>query len=155
MRGLDGGGVEVCDGLAQAIAAGLDLGSLPLGQQQHDLVLFVAARTVEHVDQAVERSHQAVAHPLAQLARGHAREGDDEEPVDGEDSLGDVARGEGGNGERLASPRAGLQQRHPTRQISTHVEGLRSRMGRHRHRRPAHCSTTCSWSSRPLHSLCA
>ena len=66
MGGLDGGGVEVGDGLAQAIAAGLDLGPFPLGQEQHDLVVFVAASTVEHVDQPVEGAHQAVAHPLAQ-----------------------------------------------------------------------------------------
>ncbi len=143
VRGLDGRRVEVGDRLAETVTAGLDLGPVPLGQQEHDLVVFVAARTVEHVDQAVERPHQAVAHALAELARRHAGEGDDEEPVDGQDALGDVARGQGGDGERLARPGAGLQQRHPKGELAADVEGLRIRVGphqRHHHARLADVS---------------
>ena len=43
VRRLDGRGVEVGDGLAQPVAAGLDLVGRPVGQQLHELVVVVAA----------------------------------------------------------------------------------------------------------------
>ena len=99
------------------------------GEQLHDLVVLVAAGTVEHVDQPVEGADEPLAHAFAQLAGRHPGEGDDQQAVDGQDALGDVAGGQGGDGEGLARAGAGLQQRHAARQLAADVEGLRGRTG--------------------------
>ena len=130
MRRLDGGRVEVGDGLAQPVAPGLDLGPTARGQELHDLVVLMAAVPRRDVHQAVEGPDQAVAHPLAELPGGHPGEGDDEEAVDRQDAFGDVAGGQGRDGERLARPRTGLQQRHADGQFAAHFEGLAAQADR-------------------------
>ncbi len=136
---LDGGRVEVGDGLAQPVTACCDLLFRRRRQQLHQLVVLVSAGAIEHVDQAVEGAHQPLSHALAQFARRHARERDDEQPVDRQDALRHVARGQGGDGEGLAGSGARLQQRHAGREIPAHVERGRARRGR-----AGHVSTICS-----------
>ena len=126
VRRLYGRGVEIGDGLAQPVPARLDLGPRGVGEMAHDLVVLVGRPAVEDVDQPVEGGDQAVAHPLSQLARGHAGEGDHEEAVDRHRRLGDVARRESGDGEGLAGAGTRLQQRHAPGQPSGEVERLRS-----------------------------
>ena len=65
----------------------------------------------QHVGQAVEGADQAVAHPLAQLSRGHAREGHDEETVDRQVVFRHVAGRQRRDGEGLPGAGARLQQR--------------------------------------------
>ncbi len=65
------------------------------------------------------------AHPLAQLLAGRPAEGDDEHLVERRHALGDVARHQRADGERLAGAGAGLEQGGPGRQRPGEVEGLR------------------------------
>ena len=61
------------------------------------------------------------ADALAQLARGHARERDQQELIQ-RHAVGDVARGERGDGERLAGARTRLEHGHAGRQRPADVE---------------------------------
>ena len=150
VRGLDRGGVEAGDGLAQAIPPGHHLVRRRRGQELHDLVVPVTAGPLEDVDQPVVRAHQTLAHLVAQLAGRHAGEGDHEEPVDGQDALRHVPGRQGGDGEGLAGAGARLEQRHPGRQLATRVEGLGCAV-----RGEGHRSVSTSWSRRPAQSRLA
>ena len=152
MRRLDGGRVEVGDGLAESIPAGGDLVTRCLRQELYELVGLVADGPIQHVDESVVGAHEAITHALAQLAGGHAGEGDDEEPIDRQDPLGDVACRQGRNRERLASPGACLQQRHSARKVASHHERLRLRRSSLSAR---HRSTTRSWVKSWSHSRAA
>ena len=68
--------------------------------------------------------HEPLADALAQLARGHAREGDEQELVE-RVALGDVARGERGDRVRLAGAGARLEHGHAGRQRAADVEAAR------------------------------
>ncbi len=152
MRRLDGGRVEVGDGLAEPVPAGADLVTRRLRKELDELVVLVPTGPVEHVDEPVVGADEAIPHALAQFAGGHAGEGDDEQPVDRQDPLGDVAGRQRGNRERLARSGARLQQGHPAREVAPHHEGLwLQRAGRI----AAHWSTTCSWAKSPSQSRAA
>ena len=66
---------------------------------------------------------QPLADALPELAGGHAREGHEQELLERR-ALGDVARGERGDGERLAGARARLEDGDPGRQRAADVERL-------------------------------
>ena len=122
----------------------------PVGQELHDSSSLVAAVDAgESVDRPVDGADEALADPLAQLARGHAGEGDDEQPVERQYALGDVAGREGGDGEGLArcrrSPRAASRRSGGGRRRRRAAGPALRSVRRHR-------STTCSWASSPSQS---
>ena len=120
---LNGRGVEVGDGLSQPVPTGLHLAGRPPSEQLHELVVFVTTVAGGDVRQAVEGTDQPLAHSFTQLARRHPGEGDHEEAVDRQDAFRHVSRGERRDGERLARPRARLQEGHTGRQVPADFEG--------------------------------
>ena len=150
---LDGGCVEVRDGLAEPVPARFGLVAGRVGQEPHDLVVFVAGRPGQDVHQAVVGGDETVAHALAQFSRGHPGERDDQEAVDRRPALGDVARGQRGDREGLPGSGTRLEQGHATGQRPTDLERLRVelRRGGERHRAVRHRSTTTSRARRPAH----
>ena len=101
-------------------------------QQPHDIVGGRAQ------PQLALGADQPLAHAVAQLARGHPRERDQQQPVQ-RHALGHVARGQRRDRVRLAGPRAGLEHGDAGRKRAADVE------------RPAHASPTTSTASRPRH----
>jgi hypothetical protein len=119
VRGGDGGGVEVGQGSGEALAPLGDLLRRALRQQRHDFVL--RGRTRQRAVEPLLGADQPLAHALAELAGGHAREGHEQELLE-RGALGDVARGERGDGERFPGPRARFEDGDPGRQRAADVE---------------------------------
>jgi hypothetical protein len=151
MGGLDRGSVEVRDGLGQAVAPSALLVVIHFRQQSDDLVVLGWFLMVQNRVQPVVRAHQPLTYPLPELAGGHARERDDEEPVDRLLRFGYVTGREGRDGERLAGAGAGLQQRHAARQRPGDLEGL-GRNGGPRELEDRHSLRTVSCASSPAQS---
>lgn len=156
VRRGDRRGVEVRDGDREPVAALLDGRARPGGQQRQQRVARAGrrrqrARRRERVDggqrrvQRGARAREPLAHAVAQLARGEAGERDEQQLVQAGDALGDVARGERGDGVGLAGAGAGLQHRHALRQRAADVELPGG----------AHRSLTSSTASSRSHSRCA
>ena len=134
MGGGDGGGVVVGQSGGEAPAALVDLGRGAGGEEAEDVVVRRRGLAGRHPEEALLRADQPLPNPVAQLAGGHAGEGDDEQLVEG-DAAGDVAGGEGGDGEGLARPGAGFEDGHSRgRQRPAHVEGDDGLLGAHRSR---------------------
>ena len=132
--GGDGGGVVVGQSGGEAPAALVDLGRGAGGEEAEDVVVLRRGLAGRHPEEALLRADQPLPNPVAQLAGGHAGEGDDEQLVEG-DAAGDVAGGEGGDGEGLARPGAGFEDGHSRgRQRPAHVEGDDGLLGAHRSR---------------------
>ena len=146
VRGLDRGGVEVGDGLGKPFVPERHLLGRTVGQQLGDVVVWVGLEATEGGRQRFGGTEEPVADPFAQLARGHAGERHDEQPVERQTGR-DVAGGKGGDGERLAGSGAGFEQGDAAWEATADVEGLRRRPRRRRHE-----STSCSCSSRPSQS---
>jgi hypothetical protein len=104
------------------------------GEQRNDLV--VRRRAGERALEPLLRAHQPLADALSQLARRHPRERHQQQLVQ-LNALGDVARGERRDRERLAGAGAGLEHGHAGRERAADVE----RSGR------VHRCSTCSQSS--------
>ena len=83
--------------------------------------------TVDGIGQRALGGDQLLAHPLAQLLAGRAAEGDHQHLVEGGDPLGDVARHQRTDRERLAGAGAGLEDGRGPRlgQGTEDVEGRR------------------------------
>ncbi len=144
VRGRDRGGVEVGDGVREPIAAKLDVRRVPGRQQGHDRIAVRVGRAGEDRRQRLLAPDQPLADAVPQLARGHPRERDQQQPVERR-SLGHVARGQRGDRVGLAGPGARLEHRHARGQRAADVEvGIR-RHGGHR-------SSTASRASSPSHS---
>ena len=119
------------------VAAGGDVLGAAVAQQGGD---GVVGRWRRRPREDLLQADEALADAVAQLARGHAGEGHEQEVVEPR-PLGDVARGEGGDRVRLARAGAGLEHGDPGRQRAAGVEGA-DLGGR------AHRSSRCSWASR-------
>ena len=104
------------------------LGRVDVGEVREDAVL--AGIDGRRVGQAVAGADQALPHPLAQLAGRLAAEADDEQLVHRRDALGDVARDQAGDGERLAGAGAGLEHGGALGQRAEQVERLGRGHGR-------------------------
>ena len=108
------------------------------GEQLHDRVVL-RRRARQRALEPLLRADQPLAHALAQLPGGHAREGHHQDLLQ-RDALGHVAGGERGDRERLAGARARLEHGHAGRERPADVEGL------------GHRCSTCSQASTSSHS---
>ena len=109
--GRDRGGVEVGDGVREAVAAQLDMRHVPRGQQGHDRVAVRVGRASEDCRQRLLASDEPLADAVAELAGRHPRERDQQQPVERR-ALGHVASGQRRDRVRLAGARAGLEHGH-------------------------------------------
>ena len=96
--------------------------SVPCDQVRHQLVLADRRRIIE----SDYRVGDLAAHPLAQLLAGRPTERDEQHLIQRRLALGEVARHQAGQRERLAGARAGLQHGGGAfgRQRAEQVEGL-------------------------------
>ncbi len=137
--GVDGGGIESGQRGPEAVATGPHL-VVGCGGEESDQRV-VDRRHDAAVDPSGEAgfgADHALTNPVTEFAGGHAGEGDEQQFFERGDTLGDVAGGQGGDGERLARSGAGLEHGHPHRQRPQYIEGL--------HR----MWSSCSWSSSAL-----
>ncbi len=141
--GGDGGSVKVGEGGGEAVAPAADIGRCAGGEKAEDVVIGVGSDAGEGAGQAVLGGDHPLAHPVAQLAGGHAGEGDDQQVLERE-TVGHVAGGEGGDGEGLPGAGAGLEHGDAGRQRPADVE--RGDRAGHRHR-----SSIVSVASSPSH----
>ncbi len=142
--GRDRGGVEVAQRGGEAITAALDLGRVGVGEEGEHLVGRVGRvdrLAGERRGQPALGGQEALPDALAQLARGHPGERDEQQVVDRQ-TVGDVAGGERGDGERLAGAGTRLEHGRAGGQRAAHVEGLRF----------GHDCSTRSWASSGSHS---
>ena len=109
------------------------------GQELHDLVVG-GGLAVEHARESLLGLQEPLADAFAQLARGQAREGHEEDLVQ-RDAGRHVPGRERGDRVRLAGPRARLEDGHPCGEWTADVEaaGL------------AHRVSTFSWAKTPAH----
>ena len=135
--------VEVGERARQALAALLDLVARAGREQRDDLVALGGAAPASARARPCSARHEALAHALAQLAGRHPREGHEQELLERR-ALGDVARGERGDRERLAGAGARLEHGDAGRQRAADVE--RPDVGRG----AGHRSTTSSQASAPV-----
>ncbi len=140
--GGDGGGVEVGERLGQARPPPQDRFAAALAQQAQHRVLGRRRDAGQRPAEPLLGAHQPLAHAVAQLARGHAGEGDHQQLLQRR-TLGDEPRGEGRDGERLAGAGAGLQHGHARWQRPARIEGRDALV---------HASSTASAASRGSHS---
>ena len=106
--GGDGGGVVVGQGGGEALAPLVDLGRRAGGEQPQHVVVPGWLLTGGDPQEALLGAHQPLPHPVPQLAGGHAGERHHQQLVE-RGAVGHVAGGEGGDGEGLARPGAGLE----------------------------------------------
>ncbi len=144
MRRRDRRRVEAGDRADEIAMARADLCGRSAGEQRHDLVEVGRRRAGEAAGEALLGVDEALADAVAQLAGRHARERHEQDLVKRR-ALGDVARGERGDGERLAGPRARLEHRDAGRQRSPEVKRRGSADAAHR-------SITSSTASRSPHT---
>ena len=143
--GGDGGGVEAGDRPSEVVAMAA---RVTARQQRHDGVLVVGGRRPGQAPaQAALDADQPLAHPLAQLAGGDARERDEQQALE-RDPLGDVARRERRDRVGLAGPGAGLQHRHAGGQRAAGIELHRLQGDGSR----GHWARTSSRASSPSHN---
>ena len=144
MGGRDRRGVEVRNGVGQPVAPDADLAVGPGREQRYDRVVVLDGCAGEDPRQRLLAPDEPLADAVAQLARRHPRERDQEQSVKRR-ALGHVARGQRRDRVRLARPGARLEHRHPRGQRTADVElGVR--------RDGAHRSPISSRASRPSHS---
>ena len=143
MGGGDGGGVVVGQRGGEPLAPLDDLGGRAGGQQPQHVVVPGWLLTGGDPQQALLGAHQPLPHPVPQLAGGHTGKRHHQQLVE-RSAVGHVAGGEGGDGEGLARPGAGLEDGDARfGERSAHVEvddGLVS-----------HRSVTSSMARRPSH----
>ena len=123
VRGRDGRGVEVGEGARRAARAGpRRLDGAPVASSATTASSSGGAPASAR-SSPCSALDQPLADALAQLAGGHAREGDHQDLLE-RDALGHVAGGERGDRERLAGARARLEHGHAGRERAADVEGL-------------------------------
>ena len=144
VRRGDGGRVEVGERALEPRAPLRHRVAGAGGEQGHDLVAGAHGRAGEHVGERLLDVDEALADPLAQLARRHPRERHEQQLAQRR-ALGDVAGGERRDRVRLARPRARLEHGDAGRERAARVE--RAAAGR-----VAHRSVISSHASRPSHS---
>jgi len=123
VRGGDRRRVEVGQGAGEPAPPLLDDLARALGEQFDDGVGIVGGHAGQGRTQAKLDADQALADPFPQLAGGHPREGDQQQPIEW-GALGDVARRECRDRVRLAGPGAGLEHGHPGGEGPAYVEWL-------------------------------
>ena len=123
MDGGDRGGIEFGDRPAEAAEAAFPIVGGQLVEQ------WVVAGLGPPVGEMIGRLDQPVPHFGAELVGGRPGEGDHEELRGRYIALGDVPRGQGGQGEGLAGPGTGLNGELPPGELAEVVEGGFGRRG--------------------------
>ena len=142
-RGVDvAGGAEPGEHLLAELVGGRDGGRVERGERSHEprcrSPTSLSSAVGEMGEQLVRRGpcggrvgepvagrHQPFPDAVAQLLGGGASEGDDEQLVEPDDALGDVAGDEPGDRERLAGAGAGLEDGGAAGQLAEQVEAAR------------------------------
>jgi hypothetical protein len=140
VRRDDRRGVEVGDGACEPSMPLLEVLARPGDEQGEHLVALGVLAPERELEPALG-AHEPLPHAVAQLRRRVARERHDEQLVQAQ-ALGDVARGEARDRERLAGAGARLEHRDAGRQGAADVE--RPLVGRLRGHRSWSLSTSSS-----------